>query len=284
MTLRILSDLEQGTEEWFAARRGMVTASTVGSLLSVRKPGATEYDCPTCEALAGEPCLSLRKTKGDGPIKADAASIKTMHPDRVAYAAADTSSPLIVEPANGKDAYSLTALLTAERISGYTEDTYTTFDMLRGHEVEPLAVDTYSQHFAKVETVGLMVRDDWGFSIGFSPDGLVGEDGLVEIKAPRQKGHLATVLGNRVPADHMAQLQCGLLVSGRKWIDFISYCGGLRLWVQRVYPDPAWHAAIIAAVETFETTSAEMVAKYNAATADLPLTERVDFDDVELKL
>jgi hypothetical protein len=46
----------------------------------------------------------------------------------------------------------------------------------------------------------------------------------------------------------MAQLQCGLLVSGRKWIDYVSYCGGMPLYVKRVEPDERWFDAIVEAV------------------------------------
>jgi hypothetical protein len=275
MTLHVYDNLEQGSEAWLAARRGMVTASVVGGLLSVRTMGAIEYDCPKCDALANEPCMSQARGKDPAPIK-------TVHTERTTYANQHVdSSPLIVEPANGKEAHSLTALLTAERISGYTEDTYTTYDMVRGHESEPLARDTYSEwKGVPVTTVGLMVLEQDGYRLGFSPDGLVGEDGLLEIKAPRQKGHLTTILGGGVPAEHMPQIQAGLLVSGRKWLDFISYCGGLKLWPVRVYPDPVWFKAIIAAVQQFEQRSEEMFVRYHVATEGLPMTERVVFEEI----
>jgi hypothetical protein len=121
--------------------------------------------------------------------------------------------------------------------------------MLRGIEDEPRAVEVYSEHFAPVTTVGFMVRDDWGFSIGYSPDGLVGDDGLIEVKSRRAKKHLTTILADEVPVENMAQLQCGLLVSGREWIDYVSYCGGMPLYVKRVEPDQRWFDAITAAVE-----------------------------------
>lgn len=279
MTLTVHDNIDQNSEEWFKLRRGMVTASVVGSLLSVRKPGASEYDCPNsrCNALAGEPCMSLT-AKTPTPIK-------TFHGERSAYADEQTDAPLIVQPADGKDALSLTAHLTAERISDFTEPTFTSNDMLRGKEAEPFAVDTYSQNYAPVTTVGLMVREEDGWRLGYSPDGLVGDDGLIEVKAPRQKTQLTTVLSGKVPADHMAQLQAGLLVSGRKWIDFISFNGGWKLWRKRVYPIPAWQSAIVAAVKQFEVTSADMIARYNEATIDLPMTDRLpDPFNVELTL
>ena len=89
-----------------------------------------------------------------------------------------------------------------------------------------------------------MVRDDWGFKIGYSPDGLVGKDGLIEIKSRRPKKHLQTIIAGTVPAENMAQIQAGLLVSGRDWCDYISYCGGMRPWIKRVEPDTRWSPSI----------------------------------------
>jgi hypothetical protein len=128
-----------------------------------------------------------------------------------------------------------------------------------------------------------MVRDDFGFRLGYSPDGLVGDTGLIEIKSRKQKKHLATILADAVPSENMAQLQCGLLVSGREWIDYVSYCGGMPLYVKRVYPDPKWFTAIIEAGEQFEATAAEVVERYTEATAGMPPTERIDhFAEMEI--
>ena len=219
MTLHILENVEQRSDEWFAARRGIVTASTVGKLLT-----------PT-----------LRVASND-------------------------------------ESRGLTALLVAERITGHTEDTYVSADMWRGIEHEPIARDIYSGNYEQAVECGFMRRDEDDWTLGYSPDGLVGDDGLLEIKCPRSKTHLSTILADRVPPYYMAQLQAGLLVSGRKWIDFVSFCGGMPLWVKRVYPDPAWHEAIVAACQQFETTAAEMVAAYVEATENLPATERVNND------
>lgn len=175
----------------------------------------------------------------------------------------------------------LTAILVAERITGYSDPTFVNSDMLRGIEDEPRAIEVYSRHFAEVETCGFMVRDDWGFSLGYSPDGLVGKNGLVEIKSRRQKKHLQTILADEVPAENMAQLQAGLLVSGRDWIDYVSFCGGMPLYRKRVLPDEQWFKAIVCAVAAFETASAEMVADYQARVSGLPMTERpIDLDEL----
>jgi hypothetical protein len=72
-------------------------------------------------------------------------------------------------PANNDYSRALTALLVAERITGWTDPSTSVDDMLRGTEDEPRAVEVYSEHYAPVTTTGFMVRDDWGFRIGYSP-------------------------------------------------------------------------------------------------------------------
>jgi predicted phage-related endonuclease len=119
-----------------------------------------------------------------------------------------------------------------------------------------------------------MVEDRWGFKIGYSPDGLVGDDGLIEVKSRRAKIQLATIVADEVPLENMAQMQCGLLVSGREWIDYVSYCGGMPMYVKRVYPQEKWFDAITAAVTAFEEDVAGMIRVYTDATAGLHTTER----------
>ena len=186
--------------------------------------------------------------------------------------------PPVYAPADNDTARGLIDHLAAERITGHVEDTYTSRDMERGILSEPFARDLYGGHHAEVVECGFMVREYEGFRLGYSPDGLVGDDGLIEIKAPRQRRELRTILNGEVPAEHMAQLQCGLLVSGRAWIDFISYCGGMPLWVKRVTPDPQWQAAILGAGERTERVIAETVDAFRAATIGLPIADLIDFD------
>ena len=275
MALHVLPDIDQGSPEWADQRRGMVTASVVGGLLSVGKLGASGYGCPSCHALANDPCVGLRS--------ADKKPIKTLHPERAAVAKDnEATAPLVIEVANNETSRGITRLLTAERLTGFTEPTFTSDDMYRGREDEPRARDLYSEHHAPATVVGFMVRDDWGFPIGYSPDGLVGDEGLIEIKSRLQKNHLATVLADKVPADNMAQLQCGLLVSGRKWIDYVSYCGGMPLWTKRVFPDQQWFDAILSAVRTFEHAAEDMANTYLSRVEGLPATERIDSNELGL--
>lgn len=218
MSLHEYPELEQGSPEWLEARRGIVTASVVGQLLTATG-----------------------------------------------------------RPASNETSRRLTLTLVAERITGLIEPVWVNDDMLRGQLDEPIARDLYREHFSNGEEVvetGFLVRDDWGFRFGASPDGLVGEHGGLEIKCPRAKGHIATTLADEVPAYHMAQIQGSLLVSGREWWDFMSHHGGLPPFVKRVYPDPKWAEAIVDAVSAFEQVAEEMTHNYDLATRGLPATER----------
>ena len=270
MTLRTYPDLVQGADEWLRARSGIVTASIVGRLITSRPPAATEFTCPECQAAPGSPCASKRSSN---------APIKTIHGGRT-EAALTSGRPDVLEPAAGDVADGITATLVAERLTGYVEETRMNADMWRGVEEEPYARLAYAEHHAPVHEIGFMVRDDWGFLLGWSPDGLVGEHGAIEIKSRRQKTQLGTILDDAVPQENMAQLQAALLVSGREWIDYVSFCGGMPLWVKRVHPDTRWFAAILAAVERFESTAEDMVARYESATSGLPVPPRPQLEMV----
>ena len=168
--------------------------------------------------------------------------------------------------------------LLAQRISRYVEPMYVSDDMLRGVEEEFYARQVYAEHHAQVEQCGFITNDRWGFTIGYSPDGLVGGDGLIEIKSRRQKFQVQTIVenltGGTIPADYVMQAQTGLLVSEREWLDFISYSGGLPMCVVRVWPDDAVQGAIIEAAAAFEAKLAECLEIYRDASAGLVPTER----------
>jgi hypothetical protein len=267
MTLQIHRQVEQGTPEWLALRRGILTASVIGQMITKGAPDPLTVACPRCFVAAADPCISTAR-KAPTPIK-------TIHDERTARAG---TLPPAYKVANTDTARALTISLVAERITGWGEEVFPSRDMTRGTLSEPYARDLYAeQQGVEVEQVAFIVRDEPGFKLGFSPDGLVGDAGAIEIKAPKQKTHLATILADEVPAWNMAQCQAGLLVTGRKWLDFVSYCGGWPLFIKRVYPDPAWFSAITAAVEQYEATAAEMIARYEAATEGKPPVERIDF-------
>lgn len=276
MTLTEYTHLEQGTEEWLEARRGVLTASVVGNLISVGSLGAIDYDCTSCRAVVGAACVSKAKRKDETP-----APIKTFHPDRIATAEHNKhTSPPVLTVADNDTTRSITAQLVAERITGFVEPSWTSADMQRGHDVEPIARDWYADFYeAPVKELGFMVREfPSGARLGWSPDGLIAGNASIEIKAPRAKKHLLTILSGEVPPEHMAQCQAGLLVSGRKWMDFCSYFGGMKPFVKRVHADEQWFDVITKAVENFETKATQMQAQYDHATSELPNTERLTFD------
>jgi len=188
-------------------------------------------------------------------------------------------TPKTVKVANNEPSRGVTRQLVAERITGHVVETFQSDAMFRGVMDEPLARDLYSKHYRPATEVGFMVREIHGHKLGFSPDGLVGDDGLIEVKSAEPKIHLARILdpAESVPAEHMAQMQTGLLVSGREWCDFISYCGGMPMLVRRVTVEQAWFDAIIGALDAFETDATEMVAAYERLTDGLPTTERIDY-------
>lgn len=168
--------------------------------------------------------------------------------------------------------------LAAQRISGYVEPTYIGDDMLRGWEDEERARDLYSETYEPVTQCGFITNDDHGFTIGYSPDGLVGDTGLWECKSRRQKYQVQTIVENEPPTEYVLQLQTGLLVTGRDWIDFTSYSGGLPMCTIRVYPDAAIQAAILEAAKQFDAKVAATVMAFEAQTQDAkryPATERV---------
>ena len=160
--------------------------------------------------------------------------------------------------------------LAFQRITGFVEPQYVSDAMLRGQEDEYYARQAYAEHFAPVSETGFVTNSRWGFTIGYSPDGLVGESGLIECKSRAGKYQVQTIASNEVPEEYILQLQTGLLVTGREWIDFISYCGGLPVYICRVEPDPEIHEAIIAAATQFEERVAEVEQQYRSTLAAMP--------------
>ncbi|MBP8296363.1 MAG: YqaJ viral recombinase family protein [Burkholderiales bacterium] len=188
-------------------------------------------------------------------------------------------TPTLKAASNDKERAHLYELL-AQRITRYVEPHYISDDMLRGRDDEIEARALYAQHYAPVEEVGFITRDFGGVvTIGYSPDGLVGADGLIECKSRRQKYQVQTIVAGAMPDDYLMQVQTGLLVTGRAWCDFISYCGGLPMVPIRVYADARVQEAILDAAEGFEARLAEAHARYLAAITEhrlIPTERRIE--------
>ena len=175
--------------------------------------------------------------------------------------------------------------IVAERITGRPEDMPTTRDMERGTLDEPYARDIYAEHKdVEVEEVGFMVRDIDGHKLGYSPDGVIADDGLLEIKSRKPRLQIQYIMDGNIPHDHMAQMQAGMLVAGRDWCDYAAYSGGLHMPIRRVHKDSMWQQAIRDAVWGFEHAAADLIQEYDALVAHYPRTEYVDHygDDIEI--
>jgi putative phage-type endonuclease len=209
-------EIEQGTDEWHALRRGMITASAVKAIMTP--------------------------------------SGKT---------------------ANNATSRTHLLKLLAERLTSESDPSYYNDDMARGHLLEPYARDLYSKHYAPVVECGFITRNLGGCVLGYSPDGLVGDDGLIEIKSRLAKHHLASLLADEVPSEYMLQMQTGLAVTGREWCDYISYTPGLPLFVSRVLPDSITIAQIELAALAAEEQISSMLDEFQLLSQQYPATEKI---------
>lgn len=156
--------------------------------------------------------------------------------------------------------------LAAQRITKHTEEFYVGVEMIRGHEDEVIAREIYDENYSEskgeVTEVGFVTSDDLGFTIGYSPDWLVGDEGLSECKSRRQKFQMMSISTWDTPKEHDVQMQFGLFVTKRKWLDYVQYSNGMPMVTIRVYPDPAKQAAIQEAVMLFEGKVQEIISNY----------------------
>jgi hypothetical protein len=139
--------------------------------------------------------------------------------------------------------------LAGERVSGQGEEGYTNAAMQRGIDLEPEAIQAYELiKEVKVERVGFCYEENkWGCS----PDGLVGDDGMIQIKCPSMAVHVSYLIDNKLPTKYFQQVQGEMFVTGRKWSDFISYFGGLKILIVRVYRDEIFISKLKENLETF---------------------------------
>lgn len=188
-------------------------------------------------------------------------------------------TPTLKMASNEKERTHLYELL-AQRETGYTEPSYISDDMLRGLDDEVYAKSLYAEKYAPVVDTGLVTNDALGFLIGFSPDGLVGDDGFLEIKSRRQKWQAQTIVDDEVPSEFMLQIQTGIFVTGRSWCDFISYCGGMPMFVKRTFALPEYQTAIKTAATQFEIRLQTAQKLYREKIKALYPTERRIQEDI----
>lgn len=133
------------------------------------------------------------------------------------------------------------------------------------HEAD--AIEAYElRTFRKVQHAGFHIVDNDGKYWGATPDGLVGEDGILEVKCPATTTHLMTFVKG-VPSQYLLQIEGELRATGRKWCDFVSYdprCKGAELYIERVYPSDERFATIQEAVTKFYTIKDTILTKIKA--------------------
>ena len=179
------------------------------------------------------------------------------------------------KPANNDTSRAQLLQLLAERITGQSDASFYNDDMARGHLLEPLARNLYAKHYSPVVECGFITATLGGVELGGSPYGLFGDDGLIEIKSPRQKNHLKALLADEVPAEYVPQVQLGLAVTGRSWCDFISYAPGLPLFVHRCRRDEGVIAQLIDASRVAELVLEGLMELYSAAAVRFPATQLI---------
>jgi putative phage-type endonuclease len=148
--------------------------------------------------------------------------------------------------AKTKTGYSATrdnymAQLVCERLTGQKGESFTNAAMQHGTETEPLARLAYEvNQNVLVDEIAFVLHPTIQMS-GASPDGLVGNEGLLEIKAPNTATHIETLLSQTVPGKYNTQMQFQMACTGRQWCDFVSFDNRLpqelQLFVKRVPRD-----------------------------------------------
>jgi len=137
----------------------------------------------------------------------------------------------------GAGAFTLMHELIGERFTGESADTFGgNAHTARGHEWESAARDALANRLdVQIDTCGLILNH----GCGYSPDGIIGDKGLAEIKTKLPKFQIEVILAGVLPSEHVAQCQSGLWISEREWLDFASYWKGMPLFHIRVYRDEA---------------------------------------------
>jgi hypothetical protein len=150
--------------------------------------------------------------------------------------ASNFSKVLTTKGTPSTQAKSYVDALVAEAITGESTYVKVTDAMQRGTELEPYARDRYILETGnQVQEVGFCLHDD--YRAGASPDGLIGEDGGLEIKSPLGGTMVSYLRGGRLPSKYYQQVQGCLYITGRKWWDFMAYHPDMKPLIVRVERD-----------------------------------------------
>lgn len=161
--------------------------------------------------------------------------------ERIGKITASGIKNLSAKPQKGKALNAYLLQILAERITGTKAEPFTSMAMQWGIDNEPIAKQAYErQVFCTVVDCRFYHHPTIAMS-GASPDGLVGDDGLIEIKCPDTTTHLNTLLKGDIPSEHLPQIGWQLACTGRAWCDFVSFDprlpSELQLFIKRVHRD-----------------------------------------------
>ena len=201
-------DVEQGSDAWFAARAGKLTASRVKALVAKTKSG---YSSSRANMIT---------------------------------------------------------LLALERMTSVCEPTFSNAAMQRGTDLESEARNYYIfDRNVSVAEVGMVIHPEYDF-ITCSPDGLIGDDGLLEIKCPFSMAKMVSYLEKDAHAkEYRVQLQMQLLVTGRQYVDVVGYDprfpDGLKMAVCRVEADKEYQEELLSEMLSANTEINELIEKLN---------------------
>lgn len=192
-----MQDIEQRSEQWFAARCGSLGASQIADAISKSKDGK----------------------------------------------------------AFGSTSANLRAKLVVERLTGIQEDSFKTAAIQHGIDSEEAARLAYEAHTGAFVTEVGLYKHPAIEGAHASPDGLVGDDGLIEIKCPNSATHIDTLKTEKVPTKYLYQMQWQMRCTDRQWCDYVSFDPrlpeNLRLFVKRIPRDDALLAKLEAEVILF---------------------------------
>ena len=145
------------------------------------------------------------------------------HADRCGKVTASRVKDISAKPKTGKAYNALTLTILTERLTGVQEESFTNSAMQWGIDQEPYAIAAYENETGNF-VVGTGLIDHPAIKMsGASPDGLVDQDGQLEVKCPGSQTHLNTILTQEVPSEYVPQITWQLACTRRKWCDFVSY-------------------------------------------------------------
>lgn len=173
----------------------------------------------------------------------------------------------VLAKGQGKTRRTYMMKLLGERLTGEPMENYTNAHMERGKVMEDEARRLYEfLQDTEIVRVGFIRNGDRGCS----PDSLIGDAGMLEIKTKLPHLQLEAIFADRLPPEHQAQVQGQLLVAEREWCEFVSYWPKLPLFVKRVYRDEAYIKTLAAEIDRFNAelaALAEQITQRGAAAA-----------------